>query len=851
MFNVQQITSRLSMMSDAQLAQYARMHKDDPYILPMASAEAKRRQQDRLAATGQQAAQTGQKPTIADQNIASMQLPEDQGIGVLPAQNIEGMADGGIAGYAEGKKVFDPDKYIGNPNVEKFLAYINTYEGSPQANHLVGFRKFESLEDHPRKAVRFNKRGDKSTAAGSYQLLSRTWDEQRKKLGLTDFSPENQKRAAIGLLKDSGALSAIVKGDFGAAKQKAARIWASIPGSTIGEATGQKARFKPQAEAILKTPTLSPTRMVEREQKPDLSKRVFDVLPFSSATAGEVVPRGEPKVSPPSGAPAARGVTPLPTLPKEPAASAAPPAAAGTPTPDLRYKDVPGSPDALEYERQLRAGREPEPSWLKQRGRELLGAPGAGLSALTGAISPLTGTIYAGARTLAGKPTTAEEGFGAVTYAPTGEYEKESAYQLNRAFEDFKIPPFIPGVGTTSARSKSGKAVTAAELAEAEAARAAQAAETAKAPRLEGPKSQGAGRASDLQQRFAEAQERSAKALETADLLATSVVDGKLMTGKQKAAALRASMPKTEGFTPDPAAQNLGVEALLRRKRAEQAKDVMRAKEDAAKAARKAEEAAVIAEREKALDRGDATFAGARRQAEAQRNIFAPGVIGSGAGVRAPVPEPSVEGPPVSDAYPDETMRGVKPGAGPEAEITPDKLEAAKELGQQVLPKSEGFSNEDILTMGLNMMMAQPGQPGGALSQLASNVGRSGIATLQSRREREKLEQERSYKDLYGKYLKAQMDQFGREPEDIRSLRLLSQNPELMQALAKKQIYGDITNAQARLIGEFGKLRKERELMGQTLTWDEFIRDVPPEYLPGGGIGMGYPRGVSVTRRPE
>jgi hypothetical protein len=190
-----------------------------------------------------------------------------------------------------------------------------------------------------------------------------------------------------------------------------------------------------------------------------------------------------------------------------------------------------------------------------------------------------------------------------------------------------------------------------------------------------------------------------------------------------------------------------------------------------------------------------------------------------------------------------------KPEAAPT--ITPEKIEAAKELGQQVLPKSEGFSNEDILTMGLNMMMAQPGQPGGALSQLASNVGRSGIATLQSRREREKLEQERSYKDLYGKYLKAQMDQFGREPEDIRSLRLLSQNPELMQALAKKQIYGDITNAQARLIGEFGKLRKERELMGQTLTWDEFIRDVPPEYLPGGGIGMGYPRGVTVTRRPE
>ncbi len=221
MFNVQQITARLATMSDAQLQQYARMHKDDPYILPLAAAESKRRQQTRQAVTGQQAAQQATQPTVADQSIASMQLPEEQGIGVLPAQNIEGMADGGIAGYAEGKNVFDPDKYLTNPNVQKFLAYINTYEGNPKANELVGFRKFASLEDHPRTPVKFNKKGDKSTAAGMYQLLGKTWDEQKKKLGLDDFSPQNQQRAAIGVLKQTGALEHVVKGDFEAAKEKA------------------------------------------------------------------------------------------------------------------------------------------------------------------------------------------------------------------------------------------------------------------------------------------------------------------------------------------------------------------------------------------------------------------------------------------------------------------------------------------------------------------------------------------------------------------------------------------------------------------------------------------------------
>lgn len=109
MFNVNEITSRMSKMSDDQLRQYARLHKDDPYTLALASSESKRRAQ--LRAAGQPAAK---RPTIADQRLAEMgapapmpqpqpqpQLPEQQGIGMLPAKNVEGMADGGIAGYGD------------------------------------------------------------------------------------------------------------------------------------------------------------------------------------------------------------------------------------------------------------------------------------------------------------------------------------------------------------------------------------------------------------------------------------------------------------------------------------------------------------------------------------------------------------------------------------------------------------------------------------------------------------------------------------------------------------------------------------------------------------------------------
>lgn len=109
MLNVNELTSRMAKMSDAQLRQYAQLHKNDPYTLALAASESKRRAQ--LRASGQP--QAPQQPTVADQALAQMgapapmpqqaqprpQLPEQQGIGMLPAENVEGMADGGIAGY--------------------------------------------------------------------------------------------------------------------------------------------------------------------------------------------------------------------------------------------------------------------------------------------------------------------------------------------------------------------------------------------------------------------------------------------------------------------------------------------------------------------------------------------------------------------------------------------------------------------------------------------------------------------------------------------------------------------------------------------------------------------------------
>jgi soluble lytic murein transglycosylase-like protein len=130
--NVNQITTTLRGMPDQQLQQYAAMHKSDPYILSLAIQESNSRQQLRAGAMAKMAGQ--QPPTVADQDIAKMSQPvmppqmpqgmppqgmppqmpqgapipqapqaqQPQGIPALPAQNLQGMAEGGIAGYAGG-----------------------------------------------------------------------------------------------------------------------------------------------------------------------------------------------------------------------------------------------------------------------------------------------------------------------------------------------------------------------------------------------------------------------------------------------------------------------------------------------------------------------------------------------------------------------------------------------------------------------------------------------------------------------------------------------------------------------------------------------------------------------------
>lgn len=96
-------------MDDRTLQKYAAMHKSDPYIFPLAFQESQNRQKLRMSGQAQMAGQ--EPPKVNDAALMAMApqeaqpMPEDMGIGRLPAPNIARMADGGIAGYGDGDDV--------------------------------------------------------------------------------------------------------------------------------------------------------------------------------------------------------------------------------------------------------------------------------------------------------------------------------------------------------------------------------------------------------------------------------------------------------------------------------------------------------------------------------------------------------------------------------------------------------------------------------------------------------------------------------------------------------------------------------------------------------------------------
>ena len=117
---------------------------------------------------------------------------------------------------------------------------------------MFGGSTFSNFARHPDKVIHTPRYS--SAAAGAYQFLPGTWDEVSKKAGLNDFSPGNQDRGAIELLKKRGVYDSLKAGKFTPeVAAKMAPEWASFPTMAGGSYYGQPSKKFGELEKFYKS----------------------------------------------------------------------------------------------------------------------------------------------------------------------------------------------------------------------------------------------------------------------------------------------------------------------------------------------------------------------------------------------------------------------------------------------------------------------------------------------------------------------------------------------------------------------------------------------------------------------
>jgi muramidase (phage lysozyme) len=127
-------------------------------------------------------------------------------------------------------------------NVRAMLDVIAACEGTAGAHGyrtVFGGGLIDSLADHPKTVISRTLGGKpiRSSAAGRYQFLARTWARLVRQYGFPDFSPSSQDAGAVALILGRKALADVQAGRLDAAVRKLAPEWASLPGAPYGQPT--------------------------------------------------------------------------------------------------------------------------------------------------------------------------------------------------------------------------------------------------------------------------------------------------------------------------------------------------------------------------------------------------------------------------------------------------------------------------------------------------------------------------------------------------------------------------------------------------------------------------------------
>jgi muramidase (phage lysozyme) len=183
---------------------------------------------------------------------------------------------------------------------------LNTIAGteSPGYDVMYGGKRFSGYVDHPRVAVPIGSgpnAGRTSTAAGRYQFLAPTWDQQARKLGLKDFSPQNQDVAAWDLAKTAYGKNTgrdlerdlMDPSQLGRIATSLSGTWTSLPGG-IEQAGGGNDRFSrafQNAAATGVAPAGASDYGISSPQVSASTPRQPTFNPFAAASAAPTAPK--------------------------------------------------------------------------------------------------------------------------------------------------------------------------------------------------------------------------------------------------------------------------------------------------------------------------------------------------------------------------------------------------------------------------------------------------------------------------------------------------------------------------------------------------------------------------------
>jgi len=148
------------------------------------------------------------------------------------------------------------EQFRSTPEGQRLLQAIRFAEGTsgPQGYRtMFGGGTFSDLSRHPDRVISAG--GYNSAAAGAYQFMPGTWNQQASKLGLSSFGPYEQDIAALGLARDRlmplGGLSVLkTEGLSPRVSAALAPEWASFPTLSGKSYYGQPVKSLQQIQSV-------------------------------------------------------------------------------------------------------------------------------------------------------------------------------------------------------------------------------------------------------------------------------------------------------------------------------------------------------------------------------------------------------------------------------------------------------------------------------------------------------------------------------------------------------------------------------------------------------------------------